>query len=164
VSFLKKAKTFDKHATQFQAMSDNLEAQCTALQVANQTKETIQVMGMATKNLKAATLDADAVADIHDEFVETMEMQEEIASVVSQPFSASGIDDDECLAELDDLMASEATTKLATVPSAAAGTDVYGTAALSEFPSVPTNSLIAAPATVPTELDDDLARLQASLA
>lgn len=131
-----------------------IEFQREALENANTNTSVLQVMGDAAKALKKAhaDMDVDKVHELMDDVQEQQEIANEISEAISNPVGfGTDVDEDELLAELEELEQEELSEKLLNVgPQPAA----------SELPAVPQDTPVAAPAAKKkTQEDDDLAEL-----
>ncbi|RVE72435.1 hypothetical protein OJAV_G00042400 [Oryzias javanicus] len=152
---LKRKKRYEKQLTQIDGTLSTIEFQREALENANTNTEVLKNMGYAAKAMKAAheNMDIDKVDDLMAEITEQQEVAQEISDVISRPVGfGEEYDEDELLAELEDLEQEELDRNLLEVRGAE---DV-------PLPSVPSTSLPSKPAKKKQEEDeDDMADLEA---
>ncbi|XP_061188546.1 charged multivesicular body protein 4b-like [Saccostrea echinata] len=153
---LKRKKRYEKQLQQIDGTLSTIEFQREALENASTNTEVLKVMGSAAKALKGAhnNMDVDKVHDLMDEVAEQQEIAQEISDAISNPVGfGSTEDEDDLLAELEELEQEEIDEQLIGVPTA---TD--------KLPSVPTDEL-SVPSTSKSkakahEDDDELKELQ----
>ena len=122
-----------------------LEFQQEALESAGTNAEVVAAMTGAAKAIKSvhAGLSVDQVEQLMDDVKEDQAMAEEVAAAIARPVNLAFVgDEDELLAELDQLVAEDAATD-----ATAAQVD---TVTLSDLPSVPTAAPAAAAAAAVT--------------
>jgi len=154
---LKRKKRYEKQLQQIDGTLSTIEFQREALENASTNTEVLKVMGVAAKAMKGAhnNLDVDQVHDLMDEVAEQQEVSNEISEAISNPVGfGQDVDDDDLLAELEELEQEELDSALLDVgPS------------VDSLPSVPTGELPAVPsrqkAKPADEEDDDMAELAA---
>ncbi|RCN31961.1 SNF7 family protein [Ancylostoma caninum] len=118
-----------------------------ALENASTNAEVLQVMGGASKALKAAhnNMDIDQVHDLMEDIAEQQEVANEIAEAISNPVGFDrAIDDDELLRELEQLEQEELDKQLL---------DVQPTPVV--LPDAPSTDLPAASKAKPAKADHD---------
>ncbi|XP_020508839.1 charged multivesicular body protein 4b [Labrus bergylta] len=152
---LKRKKRYEKQLAQIDGTLSTIEFQREALENANTNTEVLKNMGYAAKAMKAAheNMDIDKVDDLMAEITEQQEVAQEISDVISRPVGfGEEFDEDELMAELEELEQEELDQNLLEIEGAA---DV-------PLPSVPSTSLPAKPAKKKQEEDeDDMADLEA---
>lgn len=150
---LKRKKRFEKQLAQIDGTLSTIEFQREALENANTNTEVLKNMGYAAKAMKAAheNMDIDKVDDLMADITEQQEVAQEISDVISRPVGfGEDFDEDELMAELEELEQEELDQNLL---------DIEGAPAL---PSVPSTSLPSRPAKKKEEEDeDDMADLEA---
>ncbi|KAK7114869.1 charged multivesicular body protein 4b-like [Littorina saxatilis] len=127
---LKRKKRFEKQLQQIDGTLSTIEFQREALENASTNTEVLKVMGVAAKALKEThnNLDVDKVHDLMDEVAEQQEIANEIGEAISNPVGfGQDVDEDELLAELEEMEEEELNRQLL---------DVGGSVA-DELPSVP---------------------------
>ncbi|XP_048748781.1 charged multivesicular body protein 4b-like isoform X2 [Ostrea edulis] len=152
---LKRKKRYEKQLQQIDGTLSTIEFQREALENASTNTEVLKVMGSAAKALKGAhnNMDVDKVHDLMDEVAEQQEIAQEISEAISNPVGfGSSEDEDDLLAELEELEQEEIDEQLIGVPTT---TDT--------LPSVPTDE-ISVPSTSKSkakapEDDDELKEL-----
>jgi len=158
IQALKRKKRYEKNLGQIDGTLSTIELQREALENASTNTEVLKAMHTASKSLKAAhnDLDVDKIADLMDDIQEQQDIATEISDAISNPVGfGADVDEDELLAELDELEQEELDLNLIQIPTEVTG-DV-------DLPSVPAASL---PAPGPSkakvvEEDDDMAELAA---
>ncbi|XP_071329159.1 charged multivesicular body protein 4b [Trachinotus anak] len=152
---LKRKKRYEKQLAQIDGTLSTIEFQREALENANTNTEVLKNMGFAAKAMKAAheNMDIDKVDDLMAEITEQQEVAQEISDVISRPVGfGEEFDEDELMAELEELEQEELDNKLLEVEGPE---DV-------PLPSVPSTSLPSRPAKKKEEEDeDDMADLEA---
>ncbi|XP_059160746.1 charged multivesicular body protein 4c-like [Physella acuta] len=154
---LKRKKRYEKQLQQIDGTLSTIEFQREALENASTNTEVLNVMGVAAKALKGAhnNLDVDKVHDLMDDVAEQQDVANEISEAISHPVGfGQDLDDDDLLAELEELEQEELDRQLLEV----GGTE--------DLPSVPTAEPVdrrpaAASSKAHTkEADDDLKELE----
>lgn len=151
---LKRKKRYEKQLLQIDGTLSTIEFQREALENANTNTEVLKNMGMAAKALQAAhkSIDVDNVHDMMDEITEQQDIAQEISDAISRPVGfGEELDEDELLAELEDLEQEELDNNLLVIE----GTEDV------PLPSVPSTSLPARPAKKKEDDDDEMAQLEA---
>jgi len=148
---MKRKKLYEKEADKIVNVKMTLETQVMHLESAAQNAETFQAMRLGKDSLQAVhqQVGIDKVDDVMDEIKEEMEKAQEINDAIAQPIDPLLADDDELLAELNALEASDLEAELLAPP----------TPGLS-LPTVPDSQLPA----LAKEEEDDLKKLEAELA
>lgn len=151
---LKKKKMLEKQLEQNYGKQMNLETQIQALEGAANDRETLAAMRTGADALKNAIKpqDVERVDDIMDDINESMQMAEELGQAMSQNIGQS-LDDEELLAELDEMEQELADESLLEAP------DVPIRPLTSTEPTKTESK--AAPAKVKKSEDDELAALEA---
>jgi charged multivesicular body protein 4A/B len=150
---MKRKKLYEAEVEKIQNVKMTLETQVINLESAAQNAETFKAMEAGSKTMKKIRTEVgiDKVDDIMDEIKEEMEMANEINNAIAQPVDPLMTDEDELLAELNALEASDLEQELLAPPTS--------TATLS-LPTVPTTKL---PSLAKDE-EDELKALEAELA
>jgi len=149
---LKRKKRFEKQLGQIDGTLTTIEYQREALENANTNTEVLKIMGDAAKALKNAhqNMDVDKVHELMDEVQEQQEIANEIGEAISNPVGfGTDVDEDELLAELEELEQEEVAEKLLNV----------GPAANETLPSVPNEPVPAAANKKKAQEEEDLAEL-----
>ncbi|CAL4118748.1 unnamed protein product [Meganyctiphanes norvegica] len=103
---LKRKKRYEAQLRQIDGTLSTIELQRENLESANTNTHVLQSMGEAARALKQsqAGMNVDSVHDLMDDIAEVQELSEEIAGAISNPIAfGQDIDDDDLLAELEDL-------------------------------------------------------------
>ncbi|XP_047469242.1 charged multivesicular body protein 4b-like [Penaeus indicus] len=151
---LKRKKRYEKQLQQIDGTLSTIEMQREALESASTNTTVLQTMNEAAKALRAAhqDMDVDKVHDMMDDIAEQQEVAHEISEAISNPVAfGDGVDEDELLAELEELEQEALDEKL-----------LETTGVTDELPEVPS----AIPETVSKkkakeDYDDDMAELAA---
>ncbi|KAL8589943.1 Charged multivesicular body protein 4C [Nucella lapillus] len=112
---LKRKKRYEKQLQQIDGTLSTIEFQREALENASTNTEVLKVMGVAAKALKEThnNLDVDKVHDLMDEVAEQQEIANEIGEAISNPVGfGQDVDDDELLAELEEMEEEELNRQL----------------------------------------------------
>lgn len=153
---LKRKKRYEKQLAQIDGTLSTIEFQREALENANTNTEVLKNMGFAAKAMKAAheNMDIDKVDDLMSDITEQQEVAQEISDVISRPIGfGEDYDEDELMAELEDLEQEELDKNLL---------EIKGAEEHVPLPSVPSTSLPSGPAKKKVEEDeDDMADLEA---
>lgn len=150
---LKRKKRYDKQLQQIDGTLSTIEMQREALESANTNTNVLQTMNEAAKALKSAHqhMDVDKVHDMMDDIAEQQEVASEISEAISNPVGYGyDVDEDELLAELEELEQEELDERLLNT----------GGETVAELPEVPTGNL-ARPQRRKEEDEDDMAELAA---
>ena len=132
---MKRKKLYEQEIEKIDATKMTLEQQCINLESATQNKETFAALKTGTQAMKniRKEMDIEKVDDMMDDIREEMEMAQEISNAIAQPVDIGmPMDDDELLAELEELEVKDAEQKMLKKPAAAAD---------QAFPAVPTTML-----------------------
>lgn len=162
---LKRKKAYEKQIETMMATRINLESQLMLIDNAAMNVEVLNSMAAGNQALKTlhGSMNIDKVDAIMDDIQEQTQLANEIQNVLSTPLPGQEIDDDELLAELDQLEQQELDSKLLDVETPASAA-----ADLSRAPAVPTTEpAIKTKKVVAPPVDDDeaeLAELRASMA
>uniref|UniRef100_A0A1I7XUL5 Charged multivesicular body protein 4b n=1 Tax=Heterorhabditis bacteriophora TaxID=37862 RepID=A0A1I7XUL5_HETBA len=103
---LNRKRQFEKQLNHIDGVLQTIEFQREALENASTNAEVLQVMGGASKALKAAhnNMDIDQVHDLMEDIAEQQEVANEIAEAISNPVGFDrAVDDDDLLRELEQL-------------------------------------------------------------
>nr|XP_019966138.1 PREDICTED: charged multivesicular body protein 4b-like [Paralichthys olivaceus] len=151
---LKRKKRYEKQLGQIDGTLSTIEFQREALENANTNTEVLKNMGFAAKALQGAHqhMDIDKVEDLMSDITDQQELAQEISDAISRPVGfGEDFDEDELMAELEDLEQEELDKNLLEIQGAE---DV-------PLPSVPSTSLPARPAKKKEEDEDDFSELEA---
>ncbi|XP_072426431.1 putative charged multivesicular body protein 4B-like protein CHMP4BP1 isoform X1 [Chiloscyllium punctatum] len=124
---LKRKKRLEKQLAQIDGTLSTIEFQREALENANTNTEVLKSMGYAAKAIKAVheNIDLDKIDMMMQDITEQQEIAQEISDAISHPAAfGSEFDEDELLAELEELEEEELSKKMTKV-----------------MPKVPTTSL-----------------------
>lgn len=135
---LKRKKRYEKQLGQIDGTLSTIELQREALENASTNTEVLKAMHTASKSLKQAhqDLDVDKIADLMDDIQEQQDIANEISDAISNPVGlGADYDEDDLLAELDELEQEELDKHLLEVPG-----DVT-TPIEDDLPSVPSTSV-----------------------
>ncbi|MGH0161075.1 UNVERIFIED_CONTAM: hypothetical protein FKN15_058977 [Acipenser sinensis] len=138
---LKRKKRYEKQLAQIDGTLSTIEFQREALENANTNTEVLKNMGFAAKAMKAAheNMDIDKVDDLMQDITEQQELAQEISDAISKPVGfGEDFDEDELLAELDELEQEELDKNLLEI----GGSETVA------LPSVPSAPLPARPADI----------------
>lgn len=154
---MKRKKLYEAEVEKIQNVKMTLETQVINLESAAQNAETFKAMEAGSKTMKKIRTEVgiERVDDIMDEIKEEMEMANEINNAIAQPVDPLMMDEDELLAELNALEASDLEQELLAPPTSTMTT----TTSLS-LPTVPTTKM---PSLAKDE-EDELKKLEAELA
>lgn len=147
---LKRKKMYEGEIDKIENTKITIETQVIALESAVQNKETVNAMSQANSAMKDVRKDhdVDAVDDLMDNIKEELDNAAEISNAISQPVDPYAYDDDELLAELNQLEEDDLEAELLKpTPSEAAALNL---------PAVPDNKLPAQ-----KEAEDEEAALKA---
>ncbi|GMR36929.1 hypothetical protein PMAYCL1PPCAC_07124 [Pristionchus mayeri] len=103
---LNRKRQHEKNLAHIDGVLQTLEFQRQSLENASTNAEVLNVMGAASKALKAAhnNMDIDNVHDLMEDIAEQQEVANEIAEAISNPIGfSSQVDDEDLLAELEAL-------------------------------------------------------------
>ncbi|KAM9342163.1 charged multivesicular body protein 4b-like [Pholidichthys leucotaenia] len=149
---LKRKKRYEKQLAQIDGTLSTIEFQREALENANTNTEVLKNMGFAAKAMKKAheNMNIDQVDDLMQDITEQQELAQEISDAISKPVGfGEDFDEDELLAELDELEQEELDKNLL---------DIEGPET-TPLPNVPSTSLPSKPAKK-EEDEDDMEDLQ----
>ncbi|KAE9416803.1 unnamed protein product [Angiostrongylus costaricensis] len=144
---LGRKKQFEKQLNHIDGVLQTIEFQREALENASTNAEVLQVMGSASKALKAAhnNMDIDQVHDLMEDIAEQQDVANEIAEAISNPVGFDrAVDDEELLRELEQLEQEELDKQLL---------DVQPTPVV--LPDAPSTNLPAATRAKPAKADHD---------
>jgi len=153
---MKRKKMYEIEIDKIQNVTMTLETQVINLESAAQNAHTFQAMAAGTKTMKNIRTEVgiEKVDDVMDEIKEEMELANEINAAIAQPVDPFMADEDELLAELNDLETADLEEELLRAPPVA-------TAAMPmDLPSVPNSKL----PDLEREEAEDLRKLEAELA
>jgi len=148
---MKRKKLYETEIDKIENVKMTLETQVINLESASQNAETFKAMQAGTNTMKKIRTDVgiDAVDNVMDEIKEEMDMASEINNAIAQPVDPLLTDEDELLAELNELETADLEAELLKP----APTPI-------SLPQVPASKL---PALAKDE-EDDLKKLEAELA
>lgn len=111
---LKRKKLYEAEIDKIANIKMTLETQVMNLESAAQNAETMKAMKTGTSQMKKIRqeTDIDQVDDLMDEIKEEMEMADEISMALAQPVDPLMTDEDDLLAELEELEAEDVTEQL----------------------------------------------------
>lgn len=111
---LKRKKLYEAEIDKIANIKMTLETQVMNLESAAQNAATMQAMKTGTSQMKKIRqeTDIDQVDDLMDEIKEEMEMADEISNALAQPVDPLMADEDDLLAELQELEAEDVTEQL----------------------------------------------------
>ncbi|KAM8830084.1 charged multivesicular body protein 4b-like [Synchiropus splendidus] len=134
---LKRKKRYEKQLSQIDSTLSTIEYQRMSLENANTNTEVFKNMDFAAKALKAAheNMDIEQVDDLIQDITEQHELAQEISETISKPIFGEEFDDDDLLAELDELEQEEMEKNLLDI-----GPENV------QLPNVPSTSLPSRPA------------------
>nr|XP_002125355.1 charged multivesicular body protein 4b-like isoform X2 [Ciona intestinalis]XP_009858985.1 charged multivesicular body protein 4b-like isoform X1 [Ciona intestinalis] len=152
IAALKRKKRFEKQLQNVDGTLSTVELQLEAVQNAESNKLVLDTMKTGAQALKQAHnhMNADEVHDVMDEIDEQKVISDEITTALSGGFGYQDVDEDDLMAELEELEQEEFNENMLDIPAA------------EELPDVPTHSL-PQPAKAKAkakEDDDELAELQ----
>lgn len=150
---LKRKKRYDKQLQQIDGTLSTIEMQREALESANTNTNVLETMSNAAKALKAAHkhMNVDEVHDMMDDIAEQQDVAREISDAISNPVGfGEDVDEDDLLAELEELEQEELDEKLLNTGESVA-----------ELPEVPTGNLARVERKKKEEEDDEMAELAA---
>jgi len=132
---LKRKKLYEAEIDKIANIKMTLETQVMNLESAAQNAETMKAMKTGTSQMKKIRQEAniDQVDDLMDEIKEEMEMADEISNALAQPVDPLMTDEDDLLAELEELEAEDVTEQLLEPMKKMELPDVPST----ELPSIP---------------------------
>ena len=151
---MKRKKMYEAEIDKIQNVKMTLETQVINLESAAQNAETYKAMAAGSNTMKKIRQDVgiEKVDDIMDEIREEMELAAEINNAIAAPVDPMMTDDDELLAELNALEASDLEAELLAPPIGGLH---------SSLPAVPNKKL---PKVSARKEEDDLKQLEAELA
>ncbi|KAL7536410.1 hypothetical protein ACHAXR_012071 [Thalassiosira sp. AJA248-18] len=150
---LKRKKLYETEIDKIANIKMTLETQVMNLESAAQNAETFKAMNAgksAMSNLREDT-NIDKVDDLMDDIKEEMEMADEISNALAQPVDPLMADEDDLLAELQELEAEDVEEQL------------LQPAKMEAFPDAPSSKLPVIPNATKEE-EDELKQLEAELA
>jgi charged multivesicular body protein 4 len=152
---MKRKKLYEEQLAKTDAQRMNMEKMGFVMQETAMNQQVLDTQRQVGRELERANaaMDADQVEDDMDRIREAMEKQKEVADMLGQDLGTDLVDDDDLLAELNELsgVPAVAVPQQAVAPQRAPSLDM---------PAVPTGD-ISAPKV--SEDDDELARLEAEL-
>lgn len=163
---LKRKKLYEKEIAKYQGARLTLEQQIITLESATVNVETFNAMrtGATAMEQIHGELSSEKVEEVMDEISDQMAVADEISDAISNPIGGAMEDDDDLLAELDELDEDELADDImgeVSIPgmgeAAAAPAPAVSTPVL---PSAPTGPVASTPAPAAAE-DPDMAELEA---
>ena len=150
---MKRKKLYEQEMEKIMNVKMTLETQVISLESAAQNAQTFQALQQGSKTMQKIRTDVgiEQVDDVMDEIKEEMEMAQEINEAIAQPVDPLMADEDELLAELNELETADLEAELLKPPP---------TMEQVSLPDVPDSKL---PALAQQE-EDDLKKLEAELA
>lgn len=151
---LKRKKRYEKQLQQIDGTLSTIEMQREALESANTNTNVLKTMNDAATALKGAHqhMDVDKVHDMMDDIADQQDVAREISDAISNPVAfGQDVDEDELLAELEELEQEELDERLLDTGTADAALPEVPTAE----PRAPAKTKVAA------QEDDDMAELAA---
>ncbi|KAM3929701.1 charged multivesicular body protein 4c isoform 1-T1 [Leptodactylus fuscus] len=150
---LKRKKRLEKQLTQIDGTLSTIEFQREALENSHTNTEVLKNMGYAAKAMKTIhkNMDLDKIDDLMQDITEQQDVAQEISNAISNPAGfGEEFDEDELLAELEELEQEDLNSHMANV----------------RLPSVPSTKLPSRPAAAAStrkrvEDDDDMKMLAA---
>lgn len=118
---LKRKKRYENQLTQIDGTLTTLEYQREVLENASSNAEVLKAMGNASKAFKGANgnFDVDKVHDLMDDISEQQQLAGEISTAISNPVGFDqDVDEDDLLAELNELQDEDLESDLLEIPSA----------------------------------------------
>lgn len=116
---VKKKRKFEEQIEQLTGMRMNMEMNVLAIESAmfnNEMVDSVKNAESAMKKLKT-TQSIDTIENTIDNIQECIEDQKEIGDILSRPLTSDDIDDDELLAELEDLEQAELDLNMLSIPT-----------------------------------------------
>jgi charged multivesicular body protein 4 len=166
---LKRRKMYEAEVDKIQGSKMTIETQIMSLESSIQNMETFRAMksGKEAMAKVRANIDIGSVDDIMDDIKEEMDLAAEISDAIGQPVS-DGFDEDELLAELNDMEKQDLEEMMLSTPSVEGVQENVGKLQ-KEMPAAPQGGLVNEPqeAEVVKEEDEDemaLRELAASMA
>ncbi|KAM9332866.1 charged multivesicular body protein 4c-like [Pholidichthys leucotaenia] len=116
---LKKKKRLEKQLTQIDGTLSTIEFQREALENSHTNTEVLKNMGMAAQAMKKVhnNMDINSIDDLMADITEQQDVAQEISDAISRPSFGELYDEDELLAELEELENEESIGELPSVPS-----------------------------------------------
>mmetsp|Transcript_1025 Transcript_1025/g.1663 ORF Transcript_1025/g.1663 Transcript_1025/m.1663 type:complete len:225 (+) Transcript_1025:36-710(+) len=116
---MKRKKLYEKELDKIQNVKMTLETQVINLESAAQNADTFKAMHSGTSAMKKIRNDVgiEKVDDMMDDIREEMEMANEIGDAIAQPVDPLMADEDDLLAELEELEAEDVESELLKAPS-----------------------------------------------
>ncbi|CBY16008.1 unnamed protein product [Oikopleura dioica] len=150
---LKKKKRLEKQQEQIDNTLTTIEFQREALEGAQSNANILENMNVAAKAMKNAAngMSVDKVDDMMDEIQEASDVANEISDAISRPMGfQSELDDDDLLAELEELEQEELDSEMLNIPSSSQEPSLNLPAAPTKAPAAPAAQAV----------DDELADLE----
>ncbi|KAM9839218.1 charged multivesicular body protein 4c [Aulostomus maculatus] len=116
---LKRKKRLEQQLTQIDGTLSTIEFQREALENSNTNTEVLKNMSMAAKAMKKVHEDMDVgkIDDLMEDITEQQDVAQEISEAISRPFGDT-YDEDELLAELEELEQADIEESMEDLPSA----------------------------------------------
>eukprot|EP01094_Clydonella_sp_ATCC50884_P021622 TRINITY_DN479_c0_g1_i1.p1 TRINITY_DN479_c0_g1~~TRINITY_DN479_c0_g1_i1.p1 ORF type:complete len:263 (+),score=106.49 TRINITY_DN479_c0_g1_i1:97-789(+) len=166
---MKMMKNYQKQITSIHAIMDNLAELKMQIESAEMNQKTMETYQMASNYLKKNQMSVDKVDDTIDDIQEGVATYEEIQNAITSPLGNQFHDEDELVAEMEELLAEaegeeefERAGSVAVQPQPelslpAPGRTPLPSVSASQLPQVPSHS----PGAHQTQAERDLAALQA---
>lgn len=155
---LKRKHKYDKQKDDAGKMIDNIEAQIDALQMLSTTKQMTEAMQVAGAAFKAGKQDVDKLDDTMADIEEHMADIREVNDTLTRQLAPGvDVDDDELLAELEDLEQEDLEAQLADLNPSRAQPEAAEELDLPDVPTAVPKSKAAAKKAADPEMDDLLA-------
>lgn len=143
---LKRKKMYEQQVIKIDAMSMNIENQIMMLESAVTNKDAVDAMqtGASTMKELQANVKVEDVEDVRDDLEELQADADEVSNMLSEPMGAAALDDeDDLLAELDEMEAEDLEADLLAADTGGVG--IFGAAteapgAAVDLPSAPTSA------------------------
>lgn len=122
---LKRKKRYEQQLTQIDGTLSTIEFQREALENTSMNTEVLKNMGYAATAMKKVhqKIDLDKIDTLMDDIQEQQDVAKEISDAISRPFGEE-FDEDDLLAELEELEMEESSKRMANLPSAPTGLPV----------------------------------------
>lgn len=156
---LKRKKIYEAQVDKLGATRFAIEQQVMTLEQANVSVEAMQAMKMGAQSMKSIqkNMTIDDVDNTMDDIQEQMDIANEISDAIAQPLGGDVLDDDDLLAELEELEQTDLDEQLLGVEPAAH-------VATPAMPATPQVTPVAQQQPATTTEDDEFAALEASMA
>lgn len=161
---LKRKKMFESEINKIQGARMTLEQQILTLESATVNLEVVKGMQAGVTSMKqmSRAMDVDKVDDLMGEIKEGMDNAEDISNIISQPVGEP-LDDEDLLAELNEMEEQDLEAALLdapSIPAAAAVAAPAPAASIMDFPAVPDHAVPTVQVTGGDVNDEELRALQ----